>query len=131
MVAYNFQSQWAGDVESGAKCQTIRANGRRRHARPGEALQLYTGMRTKACRKLRHPDPTCREALPVRITVTSVMGALSLMVDGRHVQDVEAFAWVDGFASADAMAAWFGKTHGFPFFGTLIRWDPPQKAGEE
>lgn len=57
MPAYNFQKQFAPLVESGQKRQTIRAIGKRRHARPGESLQLYTGQRTKACRKLISPDP--------------------------------------------------------------------------
>ena len=59
MPAYNFQKQFAPLVESGQKRQTIRAIGKRRHARPGESLQLYTGQRTKACRKLISPDPEC------------------------------------------------------------------------
>lgn len=49
MVAYSFKRRFAEPILAGAKRQTIRAD-RRRHARPGEELQLYTGMRTKSCR---------------------------------------------------------------------------------
>ena len=47
VVALNFKQQFIPPILSGAKRQTIRAIGRRRHAIPGETLQLYTGMRTK------------------------------------------------------------------------------------
>lgn len=52
MVAYNFKLQFAFAVVSGEKPQTIRALRKERasHAQPGEALQLYTGMRTATCK---------------------------------------------------------------------------------
>lgn len=47
MVAYNFQARFAPLVESGRKTITIRTRGTaRRHARPGDRVQLYTGHRT-------------------------------------------------------------------------------------
>lgn len=55
MAAYNFQKRFATLIESGDKNHTIRRIGKRRHASPGEAIQLYTGMRTKFCRKLLDP----------------------------------------------------------------------------
>lgn len=56
MVAFNFMPQFAPLVASGTKTQTIRQTAR---AKPGDRLQLYTGQRTKACRKLVDPDPVC------------------------------------------------------------------------
>lgn len=47
MVAYSFQKRFVEPIRSGRKRQTIRAD-RKRHARPGEVLQLYSGMRTNA-----------------------------------------------------------------------------------
>lgn len=58
MVAYSFHRMFAPDVEAMIKRQTVRAH-RKRHARIGEPVQLYTGMRTKQCRKLVIPDPIC------------------------------------------------------------------------
>lgn len=50
-VAYSFQQQFAEPILAGTKGGTIRAQrSGRGHARPGEELQLYTGMRTKHCR---------------------------------------------------------------------------------
>ena len=64
MVAYNFKPQFVPLIETGAKQQTIRSP-RKRHTQPGEAMQLYTGMRTKACRKLVTPDPLCISVEPL------------------------------------------------------------------
>lgn len=65
MVAYSFKRQFVAPIRIGLgkevfdaayrsdsvvlrpKRQTIRAIGKRRHARVGETLQLYTAMRTK------------------------------------------------------------------------------------
>lgn len=58
MVAYSFHRTFADRVERRLKLSTIRGH-RRRHARPGEPVQLFTGMRTRACRKLVDPDPIC------------------------------------------------------------------------
>lgn len=119
MVAYNFKIQFADDVESGAKRQTIRANGRRRHARQGEALQLYTGQRTTSCRKLR--DAVCVDACPIRIEENAI---LTFQFCELHT-DLDAFAKQDGFPDWPAMRDFFAKAHGLPFTGTLIRWLVP------
>lgn len=42
MVAYSFQPRFAAPIEQGLKTHTLRAAGKRRHARVGEALQLYS-----------------------------------------------------------------------------------------
>ena len=120
MPAYSFQAQFAPLVESGEKRQTIRAIGKRRHAHPGERLQLYTGMRTKACRKLVTPDPVCTFAGSVYIC--HGIGSPAVTVEDKGEVSPDAFARADGFADFDAMLEWFEKTHGLPFVGVLIRW---------
>lgn len=68
MVAYSFMARFADSVESGRKLHTVRDdNHNGRHAKQGSELQLYTGMRTKSCRKLR--DVTCRSIHPIDIDV--------------------------------------------------------------
>lgn len=73
MVAYSFKQRFApqiiaglqtGPLVVGMKRQTIRAD-RKRHARPGEELQLYTGMRTRSCQLLGRT--TCTAVAPVRL----------------------------------------------------------------
>ena len=124
MVAYNFQRQFADKVASGEKSQTIRAERRDgRHAKVGDRLQLYTGMRTKACRKLRDPDPVCVVSRRIEIHDDRIV----LHVDGRTVNGrssvaTESMARADGFADFNAMKDWFRQTHGLPFTGRLIAW---------
>lgn len=100
MVAYSFKAYFAPQIETGVKTQTVRAD-RRRHARPGEALQLFVGMRTRHCRKLLGRDPTCLFVSSINIqTNTLVDGIASIEIDGRvlHRDEIEAFARADGFA---------------------------------
>ena len=53
MAALNFQKRFAEAVETGEKRQTIRRRRADGHdPKAGDPLYLYTGMRTKACRKL-------------------------------------------------------------------------------
>ena len=119
MVAYNFQAQFASDVEAGVKRQTIRANRKRKHAQPGDKLQLYTGMRTKSCRKLK--DAVCCESCPVTIEEDKVWTFSPTELN----TDLEGFAKQDGFSSWAMMRDWFAKIHGLPFEGTMIKWTFP------
>lgn len=124
MVAYNFQNRFAPDIRSGAKKNTIRAmrKGRSRHARPGEALQLYTGMRTSVCEKLID-DPTCLNVLPIEINQNCCK--VFIRLDGRELRSDEAeeLAIADGFKNVEELAAFFKETHGLHFEGVSISWD--------
>lgn len=123
MPAYNFMQQFALLVEMGQKRQTIRAQGKRRHACPGECLQLYTGQRTKACRKLVKPDPVCSSVQRVDL-VWGCSGSqrdIQIYVDGTCV-DSDIFATADGFENVDQFKDFFLNTHGIPFEGVLIKW---------
>lgn len=124
MVAYNFQGCFAEAVERGEKCQTIRAQGKRHHARPGDNLQLYTGQRTKACRKLR--VAVCHDVCP--ILIENDMVTIFHPPNDREIYSnwvLDPFARLDGFASWTEMRDWFAKVHGLPFTGILIRWLVP------
>ena len=114
MVAINFSERFAGPVERGEKRQTIR---RTKKCKPGDNLQIYTGQRTKACRKLL--DAVCKKVAPVKIA----RGTLE--VDGAVYMPDEAtaFARDDGFASYEEMFRWFSDryaTHRFE--GYVIQW---------
>jgi len=118
MPALNFKKQFAPDVESGKKHQTIRA-GRKdcRNPQPGQTLYLYTGMRTKACRKLG--EATCKSVDQVVIEESGVVaiGPNILTIDERF-----RLAKADGFHYIDDFRNFFLKTHGLPFYGFLIKW---------
>ena len=98
MVAYNFQERFVPAIVQGSKRQTIRRIGKRRHAEPGDQLQLYTGMRTTQCRKILEEDPTCLTVRPVEIRISEQW--ISVIVEGTPVRDLEAFARQDGFDDA-------------------------------
>lgn len=132
MVAYSFNRMFHDAVESRFKLQTVRAN-RRRHARPGERVQLYAGMRTRHCRKLVDPDPICTQLQLIEIAVlTDVRQRLGFItLDGITLDDeeIEAFAVADGFhATAGAtarqrMGRFWSINHGAGLFeGVCIRW---------
>lgn len=126
MVAYSFQKQFAEPIIAGTKRQTIRAPrlGKTRHARPGDALQLYTGMRTKQCRKIG--DAVCEGAHRFLLNIRDGHCAWSMpggtRSAGPHMMDD--FARSDGFADWSDMKAFFAEHHpGVDMFeGILITW---------
>lgn len=134
MVAYSFHRRFAPRIVAGTKTQTIRAD-RRRHARPGEMVQLFSGMRTRFCTKIV-PDPLCIGADPLALRFDAEGRIVSAAIDGVPVADLPAFAMADGFDSVDDMADFWRRTHGlaansgchFIFRGVLIRWAPVRRA---
>lgn len=127
MVAYSFQKRFAEALEQRRKTQTIRKEGKRRHAMPGDAVQIYVGMRTVYCRKVL-PDQVCASSEPIIIDVPTDWGAPcfyrmperpeqpTLMID-------DAFAKRDGFRNAREFVSFFIDTHGpGEFRGRLIQW---------
>lgn len=140
MVAYSFRPQFIDPIQSREKLQTVRGH-RPRHARPGELVQLYTGMRTKHCRKIVEADPTCLTVLPIQIFVDALWPRLitGIAVDGAALTDlqIEEFALQDGFRSNDQgsarvnMGAFWLSEHGrrgeprIEFDGVCIRWGWP------
>ena len=121
MVAYSFKRQFAEPILAGTKRQTIRAD-RKRHARPGEELQLYTGMRTKHCRLIGKAH-----CLAIQTVALLFWGRQGIIIDGvSHVSPavLDGFARDDGFADWDQMRAfWFDVNQVVDeFHGVLIRW---------
>lgn len=114
MPLLNYQKRFAALVESGVKRQTIRAK-RKHPAKPGQTLYHYTGLRTKACRKLR--EDVCTEVQDL-ILFRNALALDNILYDGGF----DKFARNDGFKNWDEMRDWFEKTHGFPFEGDLIKW---------
>jgi hypothetical protein len=109
MVAYSYQGRFEAPIRAGIKPQTMR-NERKRHARPGEEIQHYFGMRTKHCRLIGRS--TCTAVTPVRIDFRYrtidierrpiIKGAIALNL----------FAERDGFEDWDALCDFWEGTHG-------------------
>lgn len=114
MVAINFQPEFVGLILAGAKTQTIRRSAR---FKAGDELQLYTGQRTKACRKIG--TATCAICEPITISDDCIsVGALRLPSgDAAHM------AKIDGFQNLASMRDWFRDHYGaLPFEGYRIMW---------
>lgn len=138
MVAYSFKPQFVEPIRVGLglpsnldpppkpKRHTIRANGKRRHARPGEALQLYRGMRTKQCYKIG--DARCSETKLIILWFEE--GSIAAQINGEMLgpRKMKAFAQADGFKDSLEMAAFWshenGTRDGDKWEGTLICWVP-------
>jgi hypothetical protein len=105
------------------KRQTIRATGKRRHARPSETVQHYHGMRTRQCFKIG--DGRCTKVTPIRIVVREKF--MTAYLDGKHINAValNRFAKSDGFENAQDMFEFWKAEHGVGVFtGQLIEWEP-------
>lgn len=125
---FNFKKEFAPAVESGAKCQTVRAT-RKDGKVPavGDLAKGYTGLRTRSTRLL--VSAPIIEAGRVLIDFRESTLALN---DGRlsHFESAQ-FAQADGFKSFPAMLAWFRETHKMDpdyFEGFYAKWQPVGKS---
>ena len=144
MVAYSFQRQFVDPILSGRKRQTIRAPraGRSRHARPGEQLQLYVGMRTRHCRLVGKAHAFRVRTVELAFYAHDRSQDFVLLGATAGAEAVQHRAgWLDLFAQADGFTCWsdlrafwskdFPKTFGKPggefpngvaWEGVLIEW---------
>jgi hypothetical protein len=129
MVAYSFKPRFAAPILAGTKIGTIRPD-RRRHARPGETLQLYTGMRTRQCRLIK--TARCVAVDRIRLYFRPDFTAVVIGEPGNTagdrtqvIEDLDGFARGDGFADWSDLTAFWRETHGQnQFDGIWIRWHP-------
>ena len=107
MPAYNFQKQFSPMVLDGSKVHTIRRR-RKNPTKVGDALMLYTGMRTKACEKLM--DAVCTAVVPI-IIFPRLPG---VVINGEPLSygDIERLAVRDGFADVSSFFSFFLR---YPF----------------
>lgn len=128
MVAYSFKTAFVDRIYSGSKRQTVRRKGAKRHARPGEPVQLYQGLRTRHARKII-PDPLCIGVDDILIMVDGEaedrIGFIE--INGRRLDQKERaeFAWDDGFLNLAHFGRFWWMTHGAGLFdGVVVRWEP-------
>ncbi len=128
MIAINFKAKFADLVATGKKTQTIRRTNR---FKVGDTLQLYTGQRTKACRKLGEALVThiCKVIISEDWIETS-SSAETIDFGAEDTQEVlDNLAQDDGFKDFEEMKAFFVAQYGdLPFEGYLIQWK--LKGGE-
>lgn len=121
MVAYSFKERFVDPIRAVTKCQTIRAD-RRRHARAGEELQLYTGMRTRHCKLIGRAD--CLSVWPVTLIFQDGDGVALESFKSHYGGDLDNFAVADGFRNWAELRDFWSLNHpGVDIFdGVLIRW---------
>lgn len=83
------------------------------------ALQLYTGQRTKDCRKLA--DAICIDCTYVGLTARGVTLGEGPSIEGAKIDpsllgSTDDFARADGFEDYAAMWAWFSERYGMHSF---------------
>jgi len=132
MPALNFKPQFAPMVRAGIdtafakanpgiypKRQTIRAM-RKNPIKEGDTLYLYTGMRTKNCRKLG--ETVCKSAIGFKILNHSLLYVIYLNEKIITPKQIDQIIKEDGFEHTEDFINFFQTTHGLPFTGQLIKW---------
>jgi len=141
MVAYSFKKRFIEPILTGlgialhsfSDLPPPGALGKRRHARPGEAVQLYTAMRTKQCRKIGDARCVSVEGVLLKWSEWPSFCTFDIIeLDGRAkrhgptrpIDDMEEFARLDGFPDLAAMRKFWADEHGGATFeGVLIKWE--------
>ncbi len=141
MVGYNFQAMFEPQIRNLTKRQTVRGD-RKRHANVGEPMQLFCDQRSRKCRKLLSPDPTCIRVRRIEIAVSDLLPAriATILVDGIPLdrEEIELFARADGFAPEHVSAFgltgdtarenmgnfWLSRHGAGRFEGVLLQWEP-------
>lgn len=125
MVAYSFQKEFVSPSLAGTKIGTIRGLRMRpsRHARPGEQLQHYTGMRTKYCAPFGRS--TCQSTRLILLAIRE--GSVHYPASTETISDeakLNIFAIGDGFANWDKLCEFWHRMHpdAAMFQGAHIIW---------
>ena len=137
MVAYSFNKRFIDPIRVGLsrvslsfdcppKRQTIRAIGKRRHARPGETLQLYHAQRTKQCVKIGEARCVSVERIVIQVPKDDCW--LRVKIGNEEpFEATDAFAIEDGFQDVEDMWRFWRDEHPdvATFSGILIKWAAP------
>jgi hypothetical protein len=115
MTTFNFQPQFVVKIKSGEKQSTIRSTKR---CDVGDTMQLYTGLRTKKCKKLM--DVTCIGVAPILVSAKSVWKLGK--TEGNVKPSVASLHEQEGFINAQAMVDFFREEYGLPYRGWIHAW---------
>ena len=113
MSAFNFTVN-IDKIEDGSKRSTIRKT---RRCKVGDTMQLYTGQRTKDCRKIK--DVVCIGIAKIEIT-EDIPWFVSL-VEG-NIFPKKVLHQQEGFQNCAEFVDFFRQTYGLPFVGWLHAW---------
>lgn len=95
--------------------------------RPGDAVHLYTGLKTEVPRRLG--QVVCKEAEPLTILEDGRLQMNSpthmqylAKFGGKNEHTKDAIAEDEGFGDWRSLVRWIETEHGLPFTGLLITW---------
>lgn len=137
MPSLNFQKQFVPLIESGEKRQTIRLE-RKVPIKAGDKLYLFTGLRTKNCKRILPHNVIVEEDYRPFVRCK---GVERIVFFSRYINDtdfliccelngqpvikpneLQALAKADGFDTYYDMYDFFNNQYGLPFEGVLIKW---------
>lgn len=117
----------------GEKRQTIRrASPKWQNVKAGDKLTLYTGLRTKQCRKLGEAvvesiTPICLLTVPLRAWIKTPSGVLRICDD-----DLDSIAIMDGFNNLCQFWQFFAEKYGDKESEfNVIRWTDFKETKDE
>lgn len=116
MTAFNFKPEFVPLIESGQKRSTIRST---RRCSPGDIMQLYTGQRTKQCRKIM--DALCIGVAEIEINDSDIW-RLPKPADGKVFVNPR-LSHQEGFLNECEMLDFFRRQYGLPYRGWLHVWE--------
>lgn len=122
-------------ILSGEKRQTIRKAGKKwDKVKVGDKLTLYTGLRTKDCRKLGEAEVKSIEDIRIETKVNEKRNvAFGKIYAGKRKLDdgtISYLAELDGFKSTFEFLDFFNAQYGEHFKGKIIKWKNFRKAEE-
>lgn len=119
MPALNFKEQFVQPIILGIKPGTIRQE-RKQPIKVGDTLYLFTGMRTKNCRKFMTAE--CKGVYPIAINQTASRRYVRINAMQLSDYSLAEFAFDDGFSSVNEFFDFFIDQYGLPFNGHWIVW---------
>ena len=128
MPALNFKPEFIDKILTEEKSQTIRPT-RKHPIKVGDRLYLYTGQRTKQCRKIG--EAVCSKVSPIAISTCSFEREYRVILDGREMtqREIREISSADGFEDIKDFLSFFfehkrSETDGVitGFTGQLIKW---------
>lgn len=115
MTAFSFKPEFVGKIFSGEKRSTIRSTKR---CEVGETMQLYTGLRTKKCRKIM--DAVCIGVAPILVSKKSFWKLGE--TEGNVRPSVAPLHEQEGFMNVQDMVDFFAEEYGLPYRGWIHAW---------
>jgi hypothetical protein len=117
MTAFSFKPVFVPKILAGEKLSTIRST---RRCNVGDTMQLYTGLRTKKCKKIM--DVVCIGVAPIRISKSEIWKIGK--TEGNVRPSPLFFNEQEGFSNVHEMIDFFRKEHGLPYNGWIHAWLP-------